>query len=292
MSNTDKNLKKESKNRALHKKLKNKYQVYIRYCKENLKYSKKSKEPYFVIYCNFGELLSDISNDALRLYLYLGFNIDYKKGFLLKNENEICEDTHFKKNKINKCLLELENKNLIYIKKDENAYEYIFIIPYNMDNKSNYSIIELEKIYKDWIETCKKTIEPFFLLHKKFMDHWCFLSSEPIKLYIYFGIHMDKRKGFFYRSLDTIANDLDVSKRSISKWFKELEEIKLIKRQQLFVNRSSSTYMIPLIDINEHKKQSNKLEYPKLNKAPFQYSDIDSCWNNLKENKENNGGCF
>lgn len=290
MSNINDNLDKEPKNKDIHKSLRIKYQDYIQYCKKNLKNSKSSKEPYFVIYCSFGKLLSNISNDALTLYLYLGFNIDYKKGCLIKDEDKICKGTYFRKDKINKCLNELESKNLIYIKKDDNADNCIFIIPYDLDNKSNYSIIELEEIYTTWINTCKKSIEPFFILHKKFMEYWCFLSPGAIKLYIYFGIYMDKKKGFFYRSLDTIANNLNVSKRSISKWFKELEERNLIKRQQLFFNSSSCTYMTPLIDIDKHEFKNQlmfgKLKSQSLNNSSFQDSNIDSFCDISNENNQ------
>lgn len=277
-------MNKAIKNKDLHKKLKIQYQSYVKYCKKHLKHSKVSKEAYFVIYCNFKKLISNISNDALKLYLYLGFNIDYKKGFLIKAEDIICKDIYFKKNKINTCLSELKRKNLIYIKKDNNSNEFIFIIPYDLDNKSNYSIDDLEEIYKTWIKTSKESIEPFFIIFKKFMDYWVFLSSGAIKLYIYFGIYMDKKKGFFYRSLDTISNDLNVSKRSISKWFKELEERNLIKRQQLFLNKSSCTYMIPLIDIkNQSTYNIRNLENLSFNQEPSQNYD------NYKSKEYNQG---
>lgn len=276
------------KNKDLHKKLKIEYQSYMHYCEKSLKYSKKSKEPYFVMYCNFKKLISNISNDALKLYLYLGFNIDYKKGFLIKDECTICKDLDFKKNKMNICLRELKRRNLIYIKKDNHANEFIFMIPYDLDYKSNYSLIDLEEIYKTWIKTSKESVEPFFIIFKKFMDYWCFLSSGSIKLYIYFGIYMDKKKGFFYRSLDTISNDLNVSKRSISKWFKELEERNLVKRQQLFLNKSSCTYMIPLIDIkNQFTYNISNLSNSSFNEGPFQNLSITP---NDLETEENNKG--
>lgn len=281
-------MNKTIKNKELHRKLKIEYQSYMQYCKKSLKYSKKSKEPYFVMYCNFKKLISNISNDALKLYLYLGFNIDYKKGFLIKDEHTICKDINFKENKMNTCLRELKRKNLIYIKKDNNDNEFIFIIPYDLDNKSNYSIVDLEEIYKTWIKTSKESIEPFFIILKKFMDYWCFLSSGSIKLYIYFGIYMDKKKGFFYRSLDTISNDLNVSKRSISKWFKELEERNLVKRQQLFLNKSSCTYMIPLIDIkNQSTYNTSSLENSRSNEKLFQNLSITP--NNLDSENNNKG---
>lgn len=281
-------MNKTIKNKDLHKKLRIEYQSYMQYCKENLKYSKNSKEPYFVMYCNFKNLISNISNDALKLYLYLGFNIDYKKGFLIKAEVTICKDINFKKDKINKCLSELKRKNIIYIKKDDNTNEFIFIIPYDLNTKSNYSITDLEEIYKTWIKTCKESIEPFFIILKRFMDHWCFLSAGAIKLYIYFGIYMDKKKGFFYRSLDTISNDLNVSKRSISKWFKELEELNLIKRQQLFLNKSSCTYMLPLIDIKNQSTYSiGNFKNSSSNQNPFQNLNITP--NNLESEDDNKG---
>lgn len=236
-------------NSDVHKKLIFEYESYIQYCKTNL------NESFFVIYCTFGELLSNISNHSLKLYLYLGFNLN-EKGFFKKDEIEICKDIDFKENKLNKCLSELKDKNLIDMKKDENAICF--------NNKYNYYGTQLKELFKRR-KTGKESIA-FFIILKKFMDYWCCLSPGAIKLYIYFGIYMDKKKGAFFRSLDTISDDLNVSKRSISKWFKELEKINLVKRQQLFWNKSSYTYMVPLIDIKtESTYNITTLENPIFN---------------------------
>ncbi|GEQ23407.1 hypothetical protein CBU02nite_39130 [Clostridium butyricum] len=256
-------------NSELHKKLIKEYESYIEYCIKNL------SESFFVIYCNLGELLSDISNDSLKLYLYLGFNLN-EKGFLKKDETVICKDICLKQNKLKKCLNELKNKHFIDINEDDGTIYF--------NNKYCYYGTQLKELFKTR-KTCKDAMA-FFIILKKFMDYFNCLSSGAIKLYTYFGIYMDKKKGAFFRDLDTIADDLNVSKRSISKWFKELEIIGIIKRQQLTLNKSSYTYMIPLIDMeNESTCNVPNLENQTFNPWLLEPSNYKS-----EENQEYNQG--
>jgi len=67
-----------------------------------------------------------------------------------------------------------------------------------------------------------------------------------IKLYIYSCFNVDYKKGYFFKSIDTIASELNVNPKTINFWFKDLMNNKLIDRYQLKFNGPSYTHIIPI----------------------------------------------
>lgn len=83
---------------------------------------------------------------------------------------------------------------------------------------------------------------PIFSDFKYLMRH---LSPGAISLYVYLGLHSNYKTGEVFHSLGKIAIFFGKSKRTISNWIKELEEMKLIYREQKNLNSVSHTYLIP-----------------------------------------------
>lgn len=86
---------------------------------------------------------------------------------------------------------------------------------------------------------------PFFPVYSSFKNKIQDLSPGAISLYIYLGLHSKNKTGESYHSINTIATFFGKSTRTISSWFKELEENGLITRRQNKFNGVSITYLKP-----------------------------------------------
>ena len=71
------------------------------------------------------------------------------------------------------------------------------------------------------------------------------LSAGALRLYIYLGLSSGNLTGETWVSLETIAKYFEVSQRSVSQWFKELETFRLVDRIQFEFNGPSHTFLLP-----------------------------------------------
>lgn len=99
--------------------------------------------------------------------------------------------------------------------------------------------------HKEWRNYNFNNKEGFFPLFSDFKNEMKYLSPGAISLFVYFGLHSNNITGECSHSLETIAQNLDKSVRTISNWIKELESNQLIERLQLDFNKSSRTFIIP-----------------------------------------------
>lgn len=117
------------------------------------------------------------------------------------------------------------------------------------DNLTEY----LSDNYKNWRTLQKDSSSPFFQLYTKFLDYLPALKTGAVSLYLYYGFHANNEKGDSWHSIDTIAEKLNVTKRSINNWNKDLCDLGLIYRVR-GEEKSTKTYLLPLsdyfIDIN------------------------------------------
>ncbi|MEL7566410.1 MAG: helix-turn-helix domain-containing protein [Dehalobacterium sp.] len=224
----------------------------------------RRREPYFFIYCSFLDKLNKISKQALTLYLYFGLNMSYKKGYCTSNFEMIARDLGYSYNTIKKWFKELEENKLVTLNESNGEINF-FIIPYETGRYCSEYVIQngyhinrfntesLIMSYKEWVKTHRMKIEdkcePFFFLPNKFREYLYGtkrLSFGAIKFYVYCCIVKDKKNGFFFKSLDTMARELNVSKRILSCWITELKQKKLIVRHQLKMDSSSCIHVLPL----------------------------------------------
>lgn len=107
----------------------------------------------------------------------------------------------------------------------------------------------------------------FFVIFNGFLEngHLRRISGGALKLYVFLGIKSDNFTGESYYSLESIANYFEVSTRTISNWFLELEQRKLIVRYQLEFNGVSHTYL------NTYEGGSDR-----INKAADYFNDNDN----------------
>ncbi|WP_371019030.1 helix-turn-helix domain-containing protein [Pseudalkalibacillus sp. JSM 102089] len=83
---------------------------------------------------------------------------------------------------------------------------------------------------------------PVFSEFKKFLPE---LSGGAVSLFIYLGLHSNNHTGECYHDINRISEFFGKSPRTISTWFKELEEVGLIERLQLKMNGVSHTFIKP-----------------------------------------------
>jgi hypothetical protein len=94
------------------------------------------------------------------------------------------------------------------------------------------------------------------------------LSGNALRLFIYLGLASGNKTGETWVSIETMAQYFDKSKRTISGWLKELEEVRLITRIQLNVNEVAHTFLQPYaMHLKDDENSQQKKTGPKNNKG-------------------------
>lgn len=102
-----------------------------------------------------------------------------------------------------------------------------------------------EKQYNIWRQRIFLSKIGFFPIFSSFEEKIINLSPGALKLYLYLGIHSNYQTGKSYYSISKLAEILHKSPRTISSWFKELEDNDVIVRKQEKLNGVSTTYLRP-----------------------------------------------
>jgi len=246
----------------------------------------KNINMFFFIYNTFMPLLKLFkSSKALNLYIHCGLNMDYESGYLKEDLIEISNLFNCTPRVVYKWLRQLEDMGLIFIKKYKGE-KYIFIKPYDIDCKDNFapedSFKKLASKYKKWVKVNQKFKTLFFSMHTNFKEYLYTISGGSLKLYIYCGLSTNKStktstkqnnnnpkkmetSGTFFQSLNLISEKLSRERsiegeidspsiKTISSWFKELKQLDLVEKYQLELNRPSTTYVKPIVKIQDLKK--------------------------------------
>ncbi|MDH9922590.1 helix-turn-helix domain-containing protein [Staphylococcus hominis] len=100
------------------------------------------------------------------------------------------------------------------------------------------------KNYEMWKKDSLDT-KGFFVIFNGFLDNNYLkrISGGALKLYIFLGIKSKNDSGESFYNIDSIANYFEVSTRTISNWFLELEKLNLIERYQLEFNSVAHTFL-------------------------------------------------
>lgn len=109
---------------------------------------------------------------------------------------------------------------------------------YSQKTKLNYEI----NLYKKW-KSFKKNIGGYFLISNSIEEYLPYLNGGATNLYLFYLIHAKNDSGYSFYSTESIANQLEVSVRTISNWNKILIDLGLISRQS--GKSSSRTYILP-----------------------------------------------
>src|SRR5690625_977948 len=126
----------------------------------------------------------------------------------------------------------------------------------SMDKRSKAS--KLRNIHSKWRDENFINKEGFFPLFSDFKYYLNQISPGAASLFIYIGLHSNNQTGECYHNIKRIAKYFGKSPRTISSWFKELEDIGLVKRIQLQMNGVAHTFICPY-----HHQGRESFEKPK-----------------------------
>lgn len=105
---------------------------------------------------------------------------------------------------------------------------------------------EMRTSYSHWKKEMQDINKPFFAVHTDFKHLFLKnISGGALKLYLYLGFHAKHYTGELWHSSAEIANYFNKDQRTINTWFKELENIGLIFREQKGFKMKSNTFLQP-----------------------------------------------
>lgn len=113
-----------------------------------------------------------------------------------------------------------------------------------MENK-RMRATQLRKEHSQWRDENFLAKEGFFPIFSGFKSYLADLSSGAISLFIYIGLHSNNQTGECYHDIKRVAEFFNKSPRTVSNWFKELEDVGLIERLQLKLNGVAHTFIKP-----------------------------------------------
>lgn len=116
-----------------------------------------------------------------------------------------------------------------------------------MDLKLSSKSISDSYLYASWLDFIKQQKTGYFLMSNTIEEYLPLITTPAMNLYIFYAIHSKNHEGSSYYSIDTIANKLGVSQKTISNWNKTLSEAGLITRNPQF-NSSTVTQLNPTTD--------------------------------------------
>jgi len=108
-------------------------------------------------------------------------------------------------------------------------------------------MIELRGNYLTWKTSNIASKQGFFPIYNDFETKGTLkeISGNALKLFIYLGIHSKNDTGESWHSAERIADYFDCDKRTVMRWFEELEDKGLIKRIQKGYKRVANTFLCP-----------------------------------------------
>lgn len=114
------------------------------------------------------------------------------------------------------------------------------------DMETNTSkAIRLRKKHSQWREFNFNSKAGFFPVFKGFEYYLPKISGGAVSLFLYIGLHSNNKTGECYHDLKTIADFFGKTERTITSWFKELEDVGLIERFQIKLNGVAHTFILP-----------------------------------------------
>ncbi|MFC6163934.1 helix-turn-helix domain-containing protein [Lactiplantibacillus dongliensis] len=110
--------------------------------------------------------------------------------------------------------------------------------------------------YAIWRKFSQEQVKGFFMLFSGFEDYLPFLSAGAIRLYLLYAIKSGNETGESWPSIQTMAEKLKTTERSINSWNSDLQDLGLIVRTHN-KHKSSSTFLQPTSDYVWDVKQSS-----------------------------------
>lgn len=115
----------------------------------------------------------------------------------------------------------------------------------SLDDK-NEKFREMRQEHESWKSELMAMNKPFFMVPTDFSHLFLKdISGGALKLYLFLGFHSKYRSGESWYTNDQIGMFFEKDSRTITKWFKELENIGLIFRAQKGVMMKANTFLRP-----------------------------------------------
>lgn len=112
----------------------------------------------------------------------------------------------------------------------------------NSNEGSNYS-----SLYSSWLNYVKTEKTGYFSVSNGITSYLPLIKSPAINLYLYYCYRADNDKGDSFASIERIADDLGVSKKTINNWNSTLLDLGLILRIDK-AYKSTTTQLLPVSD--------------------------------------------
>lgn len=140
----------------------------------------------------------------------------------------------------------------------------------NINNSVTNSDSEhIKENYQKWREFQKDNDSNFLILNNSFNEYLPVLKTGALNLYLFYCFHSKNKTGENWYSLDTLAKELNTSKRSIINWNEELVSVGLIYRQDEG-KTSKTTFLLPTSNFFlDFREKTNFEDYKKIYKEPI-----------------------
>ncbi|WP_037285719.1 helix-turn-helix domain-containing protein [Saccharibacillus sacchari] len=113
-------------------------------------------------------------------------------------------------------------------------------------DEKNQIFDKLRDDFGIWKRNVQEMNKPFFAIHTDFKQLFLKdISGGALKLYIYLGFHAKYYTGELWHTNEEISSFFEKDQRTITTWFKELEEIGLIFREQKGFRMKANTFLRP-----------------------------------------------
>lgn len=123
--------------------------------------------------------------------------------------------------------------------------DYMSFYKGNLENKNEY-FNKLRHEHEIWKEELSGMNKPFFMIPSDFSHLFLKdISGGALKLYLFLGFHSKYRTGESWYTNEQIGLFFEKDIRTITKWFKELEDMGLIFRAQKGVMMKANTFLRP-----------------------------------------------
>lgn len=169
---------------------------------------------------------------------------------------------------------------------------------FNLDNPDEGSSKIITDQHAIWKNVELQNIKEYYMLFNGISAYLPYMKSAT-NLYLFYCLAAKNKTGESWYSIDTLADILQVSSRTINTWNDRLRLLHLIKRQQ-GVRKSAHTFLLPTRDyvVNGYsgpfmKKSLNMDELLEKIKKIYDFLDCTDCnifhlfqWRKGKESKK------
>jgi len=145
--------------------------------------------------------------------------------------------------------------------------------------------------YQYWREFQQENDSNFLIINDSFKQYLPVLKTGALNLYLFYSFHSRNKTGENWYSLDTLAKELNTSKRSIINWNDELENIGLIYRQNEG-KASKTTFLMPTSNFFlDLRRKSSFEDYKEIYKEQID-GTLVSIFHVFQWRKNKNSGKF